>query len=364
MISGDFTHEIMPKKAANKINGEIITFYSYKGGTGRTMALSNVACILARTHDKDRILMIDWDLEAPGLYKFFFQEKFLKPYGLNQYKLDKIPGIIDLFLEFRHVFENSSLGDEALADYALGKVKLDDFIAPTHISNLKLLKAGRLDDLEKYSGRVNTFNWEKLYNNCPSLFRIFAERLSERYRYVLIDSRTGYTDISGICTMLMPEKLVVVYTPNHQSFTGIKELIIRSTEYRRRSSDLRPLLVYPLPSRIEFSRDDLREYWRKGSAEQKIPGYQPMFEDILKKVYALNTCNLDKYFDEVQIQQSPNYAYGEEIAIMEEKSQDRFSLTGSYEIFTEWLGLRRTMAAKTRILPSSCNGIHLLSQVS
>jgi hypothetical protein len=38
---------------------------------------------------------------------------------------------------------------------------------------------------------------------------------------VLIDSRTGLTDIRGICTMLMPEKLVVVFTPNRQSLTGV-----------------------------------------------------------------------------------------------------------------------------------------------
>src|SRR6476469_6969186 len=49
--------------------GTIITFYSYKGGTGRSMALANVAWILA-TNGK-RVLAVDWDLEAPGLHRFF-----------------------------------------------------------------------------------------------------------------------------------------------------------------------------------------------------------------------------------------------------------------------------------------------------
>jgi hypothetical protein len=31
--------------------------------------------------------------------------------------------------------------------------------------------------------------------------------------YVLTDSRTGISDVSGICTMLLPDKLVVVFTP-------------------------------------------------------------------------------------------------------------------------------------------------------
>ena len=32
---------------ADSRNGQVVTFYSYKGGTGRTMALANVAWILA-----------------------------------------------------------------------------------------------------------------------------------------------------------------------------------------------------------------------------------------------------------------------------------------------------------------------------
>ena len=48
--------------------GRIITFYSYKGGTGRSMALANVAWLLATA--RKRVLMIDWDLEAPGLHRY------------------------------------------------------------------------------------------------------------------------------------------------------------------------------------------------------------------------------------------------------------------------------------------------------
>lgn len=45
-------------------DGRIVTFYSYKGGTGRTMALANTAWILAA--NGKRVLAVDWDLEAPG----------------------------------------------------------------------------------------------------------------------------------------------------------------------------------------------------------------------------------------------------------------------------------------------------------
>ncbi len=43
----------------------VVTFYSYKGGVGRTMALANVAALLAQ--DGRRVLVVDFDLEAPGV---------------------------------------------------------------------------------------------------------------------------------------------------------------------------------------------------------------------------------------------------------------------------------------------------------
>jgi len=66
-------------------HGQIVTFYSYKGGTGRSMALANVAWILAA--NGRRVLIADWDLESPGLHRFF--RPFLDP------RVGGRPGIID-----------------------------------------------------------------------------------------------------------------------------------------------------------------------------------------------------------------------------------------------------------------------------
>ena len=46
-----------------------ITFYSYKGGVGRTLTLANLGRLL--TQLRKRVFVLDLDLEAPGLhYKF------------------------------------------------------------------------------------------------------------------------------------------------------------------------------------------------------------------------------------------------------------------------------------------------------
>lgn len=68
----------------------ICTFYSYKGGVGRSMALANVADRLCRCGLKT--LMIDFDLEAPGLERFF-------PIDLRA--VWENPGMLDLLISHK-----------------------------------------------------------------------------------------------------------------------------------------------------------------------------------------------------------------------------------------------------------------------
>ena len=80
-----------PGGAGTHDSGTIVTFYSFKGGTGRTMALANVAWILAS--NGKRVLAMDWDLEAPGLHRYF------APF-LGDPELRSTPGVIDLIRGF------------------------------------------------------------------------------------------------------------------------------------------------------------------------------------------------------------------------------------------------------------------------
>ena len=48
------------------------TFYAYKGGVGRSLALANVACLLAEDEEHpQKVLLWDFDVEAPGLHRLF-----------------------------------------------------------------------------------------------------------------------------------------------------------------------------------------------------------------------------------------------------------------------------------------------------
>jgi cellulose biosynthesis protein BcsQ len=312
--------------------GQIVTFYSYKGGTGRTMALANVAYLLAQTKARKKVLMVDWDLEAPGLHRYvldLMRESF--PNDDPAKEFDAQPGLVDLFQELNGLISEDSA---QAASSVLNDIPLDRFISKTDIPGLHLLKAGCFD--AGYSAAVNTFQWEGLHRRAPRLFEAFGKRLAECYDYVLIDSRTGLTDSSGICTCILPDVLVIVFTPNRQSLLGGLDMARSAGDYRKDSDDLRPLRILPLASRIEAAEPSLRERWRFGDTNERIPGYQPAFENLFCSLYGLPSCDLGGYFSEVQIQHLPRFAYGEEIAARVEPA-DRLSLTRSFEHFLKWI---------------------------
>ena len=312
-------------------NGEVVTFYSYKGGTGRTMALSNLAVLLARQQNATTpVLMIDWDMEAPGLHHYFEHS-------------EERPGVLELFEACREQLHRRRKGadvldDEELAHEVLASVGWEQYVSRVdQSSQLYLMRAGRFDD--SYGERLAAMRWDDLFDSCPALFRCFGDNLARHFRHVLVDSRTGRTDSAGICTTLLPRKLVVVFTPNRQSLEGVQALVTRATAYRRSHEDeQRPLLVYPLPSRIEMGDSMQRAQWRRGDAQLHIQGYQPIFERLMRECYGIQQLSLDSYFDEVQLQQTRTFAYGEQLAVRMDQGGDRFSLTRTFEAVLHWLG--------------------------
>ncbi|HEY6248366.1 MAG TPA: AAA family ATPase, partial [Candidatus Angelobacter sp.] len=122
--------------------GHVITFYSYKGGTGRSMAVANVACVLASRGA--RVLAIDWDLEAPGLHRFF------APPADDR----RDPGLIDLLYLLREAarIRPGPPDDENAVGDALKRVTWRDHVSPTLIPGLFILRAGLLD--EDYGAKV------------------------------------------------------------------------------------------------------------------------------------------------------------------------------------------------------------------
>ena len=328
--------------------GQIITFYSYKGGTGRSMALANIAYILA-TEPSDAqkpVLMIDWDLEAPGLHQFFHW-KFTNHFGQQKnyaLALDKAPGLIDFLTNISKFYQDNtnSKWPERLAGEKLAKDLFEEAIDKYPLKNyslqvdgnfsLSIMKAGAQhsepSNEPSYMKKVQDLDWGAFYRNYGSFFTHFRAYLMQKYEYVLIDSRTGLTDTSGICTRVMPEKLVAVFVPNQQNLEGIQRVVRQALEYRLASRDERPLEIFPLASRIDGSDSTRRRiWWQGGEIDGKyIKGYQKTFEELFKQLYSLDDCGLYNYFDATQIPHDSVYAYGEKVAAEKDGIKDKLSI--------------------------------------
>src|SRR5258708_6996222 len=117
--------------------GVVYTFYSFKGGAGRTMALANVAALMAKWGRS--VLIVDWDLEAPGVERFFTSN------STEAHQLRSLhPGITDLLNAFA---ERKEL------DWQKCVVELD--------AGVSLITAGR-DDGE-YSAGMQRLDFEALF---------------------------------------------------------------------------------------------------------------------------------------------------------------------------------------------------------
>lgn len=245
----------------------IVTFYSYKGGVGRSMALANVACILAKDYGK-KVLVVDWDLEAPGLHRFF---------GLDPRRLK--PGLIDILYDYKALLskDTGSLPSQL--------VDIDSYInssgMPSYGSggSVALIAAGYQD--ENYASRVNDFSWDEFYKKWHGFgfIEYLKGELKKKADIVLLDSRTGVTDIGGICTLQLPDVVVLMFALNEQNISGVEaisnSIVSRATEVAKRPEP--PALILR-PSRVEiYLEETLLKKWQQDAAN-RLGQYLPRGE--------------------------------------------------------------------------------------
>jgi cellulose biosynthesis protein BcsQ len=301
--------------------GRIITFYSYKGGTGRSMSLANIAWVLAS--NGRRVLAVDWDLEAPGLHRYFY------PFLVDK-ELTSSDGVIDFMIDFE-CEAMTPLGEGETLDKDWYKPHADilryaaslDWEFPGD-GTLDFIPAGRQGD--SYSSRVTSFNWQNFYDRLGGgvFLEAVKDRMREEYDYILIDSRTGVSDASGICTVQMPDALAICFTLNHQSIEGAAAVATSVYEQRRRSGS--PIQVFPIPMRVENGEKEKlerrREYARKHF--DRFPAHIPYEKR-------------GDYWGEVEVIYVPYYAYEEILAPFGDQRGHTVSLLAASERLTAHL---------------------------
>lgn len=225
-----------------------VTFYSYKGGVGRTMAMANVAALLARKGRK--VVMLDFDLEAPGLDSF---EEF-KP-------AHEKPGVVEFVQKYQktktlpplenYIFECPL--EEAISVNWWRKAGRDTGEVVGELrGRVWLMPAGKKD--QRYNHDLAQINWPALYENNESgrFVEAWKKSIEEKYSpdYVLVDSRTGLTDVGGICTGHLADLVVLLSGLNRQNVDGIKKVYdtLRGLPPEH-APDLLPVLT-PVPTGI------------------------------------------------------------------------------------------------------------------
>ena len=294
------------------VDGKIVTFYSFKGGAGRTMALANVAWILASNGLK--VLIVDWDLDSPSLHRYF--HPFLTPA-----KVAATPGIIELITEY--TWDATAAADRP-ADWIRGYAQ----ILPHAISvswpfpddgTLDFVSAGRQN--RDYSSAVTTVDWDNFYDRLDGGQFIDALRadMKAHYDYTLIDSRTGLSDIADICTVHLPDILVDCFTLNDQSIDGAAA-IARNLAQRYH---YRNIQVLPVPMRIDEAEKD--------KADVGLSVARARFDGLQAGLAAFGETD---YWAAVPIPYKPFYAFEETLAIFGDAPRSPISLLGAYERLT------------------------------
>ena len=222
----------------------IFTFYSFKGGVGRSMAVMNVAYTLAGRGR--HVLVVDMDLEAPGLSGFLHRSgELADPEAVHPKDILTLLGEATRALRSGGAPEEMAQRLPPLSNYirAVAERKLET-LQP------KLGKLGRLDVLgtdpeRDYMGRLAQLDLKGLpqdqlialsrllhhyfkaqrFPHRPLGVAAFEPPLETPYDYVLVDSRTGITEIGGLCLGPLADRLVVITGLNDQNVHGTLDFL-------------------------------------------------------------------------------------------------------------------------------------------
>ncbi len=298
-------------------SGRVISFYSFKGGTGRTMALANMAWILAS--NGYRVLAADWDLESPGLHRFF--APFLEQ------SLQDMPGIIEMVREYEYQASQTS-NEERRQDHIAEYTRIKRYTIPLQRwefpkgGSLELLSPGKQN--REYMATISALDWDNFYHKLSGgdFFAALREEMKLQYDYALIDSRTGHSDVADICTLALPDVLVDCFTLSTQGIEGSAQ-VAKLVGGRH---GFRGIKIFPVPMRVDPFEQERVEAGRIFA--------QRRFENLPS---GMTAAQRRTYWNGVEVPYRPYYAYEEMLAVFGDSPGNPGSMLSAYERLTGYV---------------------------
>ncbi|MGA2145282.1 MAG: hypothetical protein ABSH49_09990 [Bryobacteraceae bacterium] len=229
---------------------ETVAFYSYKGGVGRSLLLANAARFLA-TLGKG-VVALDFDFEAPGLhYKL----------GAPQHS-DLASAFNGGAVPYLNATAGGTTAPPPLAAHMLGLP-----VPPGGDGWLRLMPAGPAPRQEYWAAFKEL--GERLRLGDPSGRGFMAlldlqARIADELKpdYLLIDARTGVTELGGLATTILADTVVCMFAANQESLDGTL-VVVEALKAAPRLANQKPIRVVPALSRTTAKPPD-EERFAKG----------------------------------------------------------------------------------------------------
>lgn len=197
-------------KVSNQI--PVVTFYSYKGGVGRSTTLASYASHLAIKENK-KVVVFDCDFEAPGFTNFFLEdpENIYYKNGLVEFFMDSVERNEDSLSTYYWEVSKKFSGQGAVYVFPSGNLSTDIIDENSDDTHLKHYLNGL--------SRLDVFNQDSIVERFQYLISKIESEISPDV--ILIDSRTGFNDIFGISAFRLSNIVVGFFGIDAQTRPGM-----------------------------------------------------------------------------------------------------------------------------------------------
>lgn len=195
------------KKARCPLSGRLVSFYSFKGGVGRTTTM--MMCAIGAARKGKKIVVLDFDLEAPGVSSFF------PDVVLSQY------GILDFFVE-SNVYQQEINIDEYLCN--VGEYfHVDQYGGEIYI--LPAMGTAAQSDIEIYRRNLMRFDLNlPAYEEDATPIDVLLSKIDSFLKpdYIFIDTRSGIHQIGGITLTRYSDLALLFFYGSRQNIEGMQ----------------------------------------------------------------------------------------------------------------------------------------------